>query len=620
MMTTSYLSSEVDRQYFDDNMLTDEDFHFDPDGFLNLTMDEPNSSDAFPTQMQVDLRESQVTPPNTDSQFPDALDMGHIDEFLKSCLYQNNLKFEPLSPYGNSVASPENDISVISIPEDPPPCSGVVEVINDTPPQTPPGLHQNSPPKHNFNPIIVSVSSVPTVTYIVPPMAAPPPKLRMNIQPKPEPPDVDTSCDAKKAFDSDEVVQLPKGIFQMKQPASKVAKPAKATPPAAQPVRKEVPKPTFFDTCTAALKRQERIIKNRESAYLSRKRKKEHVQKLEDELKKITVENSSLKEENSRLRLRISNLEKELLSLKATFTSKGMKKSLCLMVVVFMLTFNVASYSSVFQKTIQRYPRADLEPDHHIGRNLLWDEENSTKEGENGTLKSVLHNSFLKDDDDSAYIVSWDKSFNTSSCQQFINKSESLRLEKDLLGFVKRAEKKQTLKAKKMNKFVADLKNSIIPLPKLQQLGLKYRNKNKDVWAKRKNQNEILIYQTFRKDYEDFFDAIHRRDDSFYFVSFSGDHLLLPAIAHNQTLRPRMSFVMPAMILNDSVEDSDDHISMMQIDCEVLDTKLVHIKESVIPPHLRQKHANATSSRAPQHPPKKTGGPQPKKLLQQPLR
>ncbi|XP_053553130.1 cyclic AMP-dependent transcription factor ATF-6 beta-like [Bombina bombina] len=45
-------------------------------------------------------------------------------------------------------------------------------------------------------------------------------------------------------------------------------------------------------------------------------------------------------------------------------------------------------------------------------------------------------------------------------------------------------------------------------------------------------------------------DAIERREDTFYVVSFRRDHLLLPAISHNKTSRPKMSLVMPAMPVN----------------------------------------------------------------------
>lgn len=47
-----------------------------------------------------------------------------------------------------------------------------------------------------------------------------------------------------------------------------------------------------------------------------------------------------------------------------------------------------------------------------------------------------------------------------------------------------------------------------------------------------------------------FFEAIQRKDDTFYVVSFSGDHFLLPATEHNNTVRPRMSLLLPAMPFN----------------------------------------------------------------------
>ena len=56
--------------------------------------------------------------------------------------------------------------------------------------------------------------------------------------------------------------------------------------------------------------------------------------------------------------------------------------------------------------------------------------------------------------------------------------------------------------------------------------------------------------ETPRFTYASFFEAIHRRDDTFYVVSFSGDHLLLPASARNESSRPRMSLLLPTVPLN----------------------------------------------------------------------
>lgn len=63
-------------------------------------------------------------------------------------------------------------------------------------------------------------------------------------------------------------------------------------------------------------KRQQRMIKNRESASLSRKKKKEYVTTLEGQLSDMDKDNCRLKEENTRLQQRISSLESELTSLR----------------------------------------------------------------------------------------------------------------------------------------------------------------------------------------------------------------------------------------------------------------------------------------------------------------
>lgn len=59
------------------------------------------------------------------------------------------------------------------------------------------------------------------------------------------------------------------------------------------------------------IKRQQRMIKNRESACLSRKKKKEYVTNLEDEMNSIVKENADLKEENEALKIRVCELENE---------------------------------------------------------------------------------------------------------------------------------------------------------------------------------------------------------------------------------------------------------------------------------------------------------------------
>lgn len=63
--------------------------------------------------------------------------------------------------------------------------------------------------------------------------------------------------------------------------------------------------------------------------------------------------------------------------------------------------------------------------------------------------------------------------------------------------------------------------------------------------------NELQVFQPSPEQlYSEFFEAINRQYDTFYVVSFSDHHMLLPALHHNKTQRPKMSLIMPSMLPN----------------------------------------------------------------------
>ncbi|KAI8137378.1 hypothetical protein BJV82DRAFT_674862 [Fennellomyces sp. T-0311] len=95
---------------------------------------------------------------------------------------------------------------------------------------------------------------------------------------------------------SEPVVSAPAPVVKMEE----------ASPP---PASHENPQDA--QKAAAIAKRQERLIKNRAAALLSRKRKREHLNALEEEKTALSVENEQLKQKVAALEARVDALEKE---------------------------------------------------------------------------------------------------------------------------------------------------------------------------------------------------------------------------------------------------------------------------------------------------------------------
>uniref|UniRef100_G3RD76 Activating transcription factor 6 n=1 Tax=Gorilla gorilla gorilla TaxID=9595 RepID=G3RD76_GORGO len=386
------------------------------------------------------------------------------------------------------------------------------------------------------------------------------------------------------------VTQLPNHVVNV-VPAPSANSPVNGKLSVTKPVLQSTMRNVGSDI--AVLRRQQRMIKNRESACQSRKKKKEYMLGLEARLKAALSENEQLKKENGTLKRQLDEVVSENQRLKVPSPKR---RVVCVMIVLAFIILNYGPMSMLEQDSRRMNP--SVSPANQR-RHLLGF---SAKEAQDTSDGIIQKNSYRYDhsvSNDKALMVLTEEPLlyiPPPPCQPLINTTESLRLNHELRGWVHRHEVERTKSRRMTNnqQKTRILQGALEQGSNSQLMAVQYTETTSSI--SRNSGSELQVYYASPRSYQDFFEAIRRRGDTFYVVSFRRDHLLLPATTHNKTTRPKMSIVLPAININENVINGQDYEVMMQIDCQVMDTRILHIKSSSVPPYLRDQQRNQTNT------------------------
>lgn len=338
---------------------------------------------------------------------------------------------------------------------------------------------------------------------------------------------------------------------------------------------------------TELIKKQKieaRKVRNREAALNSRLKKQEYLNNLESQVKKLSKENNDLLLENALLKQKINDLEQELVKFKnLDLNSESSKKAkISFFAVAFVIFFQLSPYfmsiSPGINNSINNKNSLVKTNEKHLSRTLLWNRN------------ELSSNEYFQFNNNNP--ISFNSSnFNRTNCNEYYNRTESIRLDSELRGFLshfkleennsKRRLHQQKKSKTNAKKLLYDLNHVPIPRLKFWIQKQRYIDHINDELA----QN---LEQFFPFDYENLMSMIHRRDDTFYYLSYpSKGHLILPSMSNRTDIRPRFSFLIPTFYnfnnLNNSVANSSNpngtalsvpQLFMMQIDCQVINTKV----------------------------------------------
>jgi regulator of replication initiation timing len=282
------------------------------------------------------------------------------------------------------------------------------------------------------------------------------------------------------------------------------------------------------------MKRQ-RLIKNRESAILSRKKQKEYLQTLETKNNELLKENTFLKAENSQLKARLKSYT--LLSCRcasSVFTKIPSKNVTCMLAICFMVSFNIVPFGNFIYTSSKSKV---ISPQQFSPRHLLF--------VENSTAFTNNSSSTESPDSEEIYFNQTDhiRKVNIENIRRWIPEPDlNTSLKNDFSFHDPLQEKLAKMYEKSRENREKSVKTKKRPTKKKPLIGpvqkqLMYNN-NKDKNIYNSNLNIIKL--------NEFFDEINRKDDTFYVFSFKADHLLLPAIDSKYNFSQiKMNLIMP---------------------------------------------------------------------------
>ncbi|XP_065646907.1 cyclic AMP-dependent transcription factor ATF-6 beta isoform X2 [Hydra vulgaris] len=385
-------------------------------------------------------------------------------------------------------------------------------------------------------------------------------------------------------------------------------------------------------------KRQMRMIKNRESACLSRQRKKEHIKTLESRVSAITEVNQQLKEENCILKQRVQELENEneLLRNRGMLKS-GVKRSSAMLSLLLFYYFNPLGLFNVNQ-VLPGQPVQSLLPMHRSRTLLQFDNSNTLnffpplesydekEKARNSKIiqlnENIFHNAKNVDEEFKTQLsfsmvnkkeitnkllkknqtVKKNPSVTLheteADCGEHFNETDVNRITESLEQLVHSSTIKKSNKIKNARRYpcystnVAARGKNLInntgmscnqtsPLTQSSYLKL-LREKEK------KRRDEYVMNNSSQELVNAIQKTIIRKADTFYLFTLK-DYMMLPATNYSSIQRPKVTFMLPAYMAYSNISASNKNntvVKMLQIDCHVIDTKLIDVGQDLLPKDL----------------------------------